>query len=433
MELSRRYNWPLFYCLITVVKAYTVFETTCPIPAAPASFVSSPNTRGTLDILWSSVFTVIACTWTLQHPNIPEQRNGRDPGQLGDVKWRLRGSYNSVMRMLWAVIAPEIIISAACGDLIEASHSNRELQEYAAQDGVKWTLAHSYYANMGGFIIRSKPTRINAYHDPYHLNAYGMYALRRRNYLQKLPDIATEELDDRSKSDGFVKVIAVGQIAWTILQILVRTARNLTNSPLEIAVVAFAVCAVIIYGLYWKKPQRICATETILQYPQDIPGEVLQALQEKHADDRFLAELFLVRKHVPLPGSRISIASSKRIGSKALLVVSTGTVGAAIFGGIHAAAWNFAFPSTAEKVLWRCASIYSAVSPFYCLLHFAVASGAKSRRKSTDLLSILILPLLGGLYVAARLFVLIEVVRTLCFLPPDAFVATWTSNIPHIV
>ena len=35
-------------------------------------------------------------------------------------------------------------------------------------------------------------------------------------------------------------------------------------------------------------------------------------------------------------------------------------------------------------------------------------------------------------YVVARLFLMFEVFRTLFFLPPGAFVATWSSSIPHV-
>lgn len=38
----------------------------------------------------------------------------------------------------------------------------------------------------------------------------------------------------------------------------------------------------------------------------------------------------------------------------------------------------------------------------------------------------------SGIYVVARLFILVELFRTLCFLPADAYVSTWTTNIPHV-
>jgi hypothetical protein len=65
----------LFLFLATGSHAYTRFDTTCTLPTVLVNFVSSPDSRGTLDILCSCLFTIIACTWTIQHLNIPEQRN----------------------------------------------------------------------------------------------------------------------------------------------------------------------------------------------------------------------------------------------------------------------------------------------------------------------------------------------------------------------
>lgn len=42
-----------------------------------------------------------------------------------------------------------------------------------------------------------------------------------------------------------VRAIAVIQILWTTVQLIVRGSRHLAVSQLEIAVAAFAVCAII--------------------------------------------------------------------------------------------------------------------------------------------------------------------------------------------
>lgn len=62
-------------------------------------YVTSASRRGTLDILWSSLFTVISCTWTVQHLNIPVQHDGRDPGILGDIKYPRKQPAGSSVQM----------------------------------------------------------------------------------------------------------------------------------------------------------------------------------------------------------------------------------------------------------------------------------------------------------------------------------------------
>lgn len=434
MGLSRRFSRLLLFCIIPLVQAYTVFETTCTAPTTLSNFVSSPNTRGTLDILWSSLFTILACTWTLQHPNVPEQRDGRDPGLLGDLKWRLKGFYRASLRMLCTVIAPELIIGVACHDFVVAKYERKRFQKYAAEDDVEWTLAHSYYANMGGFVIRSKPLGEKDYHDPYHLTAAGIYELRENNYIPKLPDIPMEEIADKSKGDGLVKAIAVGQILWTILQVIVRAARRLPVSPLEIAVVGFAVCAVIIYGLHWNKPQRVYATKTILEIDGEIAPEMLKSLEGTFDGENVLANVFHLPKQPSLPGSPISINSTNDDASDGGVASFCGSlIGAAVFGGVHVIAWDFAFPTRVERIFWRCASVYTTAFPVAIVLIMTLADTLDDIIPWFERVWKGCVILLNSLYVAARLVILVEIFRTLCFLPPGSYVSTWTSNIPHIV
>ena len=110
------------------------------------------------------------------------------------------------------------------------------------------------------------------------------------------------------------------------------------------------------------------------------------------------------------------------------------TVGSVIFGGIHVAAWNLSFPTPVEQILWRIASIMStALLPIMyivfllddVLLRYRSGLSLFPYRKSLNLI-------IGGLYVIARLFLLVEIFRTLFYLPEDAYITTWASNIPHV-
>ncbi|PTB66526.1 hypothetical protein BBK36DRAFT_1169117 [Trichoderma citrinoviride] len=333
MKTPRRSIYFLL-CLIPLVKAYTVFETNCSAPGTPANFVSSPNARGTLDILWGSLFTILACTWTLQHPNIPKQRGTGDPGRL------------------------------------EAHEDYKAMQDMAAEDGVAWSLSHCYYANMGGFVIRATPAEEEYFYELYHLKCRGICELRRRGDIKRLPDIATGDIEDKSKGDVFVKVIALGQILWSAFQIIARLARHLPVSPLEVAVVAFSACAVMIYGLYWDKPQRVGVTTTILTYDGVIPYDVLAALERIQHSTRVLTS------KDPLPGAPISFNSTRFVSYSGSVLANVITaLGGAVFGGIHAIAWNFTFPSTTELTLWRCASICTVAIPICICSPYLMSDG----------------------------------------------------------
>ena len=484
MALSYLRDRTLLFHLVASAEAYIKFEPTCSIPTTHVNFVSSPNSRGTLDILWSSLFMIIACTWTVQHLNIPEQRNGRDPGQVGDLKWKLKGFLQSAKWMMIMMIAPEFIVGMAYYDLLWAKESHQKLREFASQDHLPWTLTHTYYANMGGFVIqsgvqedvhvipyipaenvntgncpekanvsgtqvlevinndkvvqKSHPTTISKndgsypYHNPYHLTAIQICELRREGFLPKLPYISKEELDDKSKGNSFIKAIALFQIIWATIQIIVRAVRNIAISQLELAVIAFATCAVIIYLLYWSKPKSVSTVTTILQYQDQIPKDVLQRIEICTAGtSQFGTFLFTAKGGLkPRHGSWIENDALEFPGGDYSIALATWAMafGATLFGGIHIGAWNFEFPSRIELILWRCASVISAsFGPTILLLIYLKSFYPKVSNGN------ILTPISTFLYIMARLFLLVEIFRTLCFLPPDAYVSTWTTNIPHVI
>jgi len=336
---------------VALVQAYKAFEMQCSIPEGPVNYISSANTLGILDILWSGLLTIIACSWTIQHLNVPDQRGGRDPGWRGDIKWRLKGTWSTAKWMLTTLIAPEIVLGKALSDVAAAKITLKELQKFAKENGCQWSLTHSMFANMGGLVIRwgvgkqaTEPKQIDArtktesdstqprqqeefledisstgdqdsqylnppnglvdtqsleresgqviemnkieaeifatpatapaYHNPVFLNTSIIFKLRKANLLPRLPCITVEEINDRSKTDSFLRLIAIVQIIWTIVQIITRGVKRLPISQLEVTVVAFAVCAIVIYALNWSKPKGVLVPYTLLQYPAEVPPKI---------------------------------------------------------------------------------------------------------------------------------------------------------------
>lgn len=99
-------------------------------------------------------------------------------------------------------------------------------------------------------------------------------------------------------------------------------------------------------------------------------------------------------------------------------------IGSASFGALHIAAWNFIFPTRAEQIIWQTTSLFcTLIYPIYAALPLILPRGATPE---------VIYVMGSALYVLARLFLIVEIFRTLCFLPPSAYVATWASNIPHV-
>ncbi|KAN0090277.1 hypothetical protein V8E51_018856 [Hyaloscypha variabilis] len=341
--------------------------------------------------------------------------------------------------MLLTFIAPEFLLAKSFTDRRAVGSSRRKLQELAAEDGVQWTRVHSSFANMGGFVIRICNTTSDSGPSPrlarsrlYHLVASDVLALRANGILEKLPPITEEEINDKSKSDGLVRVIAVVQIMWMMVQIAVRTSRHLAISELEVSVLAFASCAIMIYLLNWDRPKGVQIPCTLIIYQGEILESVLGHIAARHpASTREiileLAEMVgVAAKDKTQPGDPIHnhVSYFESHSSRVSDVLSL-LLGGAIFGAIHIAAWNF-HRSTVPVLVYLAYGIL--LLSLVCCFDLENDNALLWLRIVTGISSI---PLCVA-YVVARLFIIVEIFRTLLFLPPSAYIATWASNVPHI-
>jgi hypothetical protein len=118
-------------------------------------------------------------------------------------------------------------------------------------------MTHSFWAIMGGISIDSKGS------EPFipdsqrsTLTANGISLLLKHD-PQLLPDISEEEVKDKSKESSFAKLVAFVQAAWFCLSCIARISQRLPVSLLELNTFAHALCTLIVYVLWWKKPLNI--------------------------------------------------------------------------------------------------------------------------------------------------------------------------------
>jgi hypothetical protein len=74
---------------------------------------------------------------------------------------------------------------------------------------------------------------------------------------QLLPDISEEEVKDKSKGSSLTKSAACIQASWFCLSCIARISQKLPLSLLELNTFAHALCPVIVYVLWWRKPLDI--------------------------------------------------------------------------------------------------------------------------------------------------------------------------------
>lgn len=82
-------------------------------------WLPNPRQRGTLDIIWSCIFTLSLCVYTAIHLNVPPPNVGKF-GFLGrKTKWVFIG-----------ILAPELVVYAAWRQLTQATYVARVLSEH---------------------------------------------------------------------------------------------------------------------------------------------------------------------------------------------------------------------------------------------------------------------------------------------------------------
>jgi len=465
------------------------FQPNCTLPTERGAFVVAPNVRSAIEIIWSCFAITVLCTWSIIRINVPPHVIPQTSSQW--VRWHAHLFRRKVLAFLTMLFAPEIIIGKAIVEWEYVSYSTLLLQKIADAEGVPWSRQHTVFLEMGGLAIRflddgesteenrstaatrrGRPAEaLDRYADELsqRLRKFGMPLWKRHphNYKMALqygpvsdhtgrflnpsqgniwtldslqmvaaheaglfkdsgfPKILAEDIQARDKSDGLFKAIAVLQVLWMAMQVVTRHTMGLPSSQLEISTLALAAISILVYGLQWSRPKDI-----------SVPLYFDMKSARNVVTEDLMRHFVTVKDTIDVParaaytipttefGSRL-YDNGARAGGRCMPMAII--LGGIIFGGVHLAAWNFSYPTLAEQVMWRVSSIYLMLGP---LLSIILASFLVRVLSEFGMRKVLT-PCLGVAYVAARLALLVGSLRSLWFLPPEAFVSTWAGNAPH--
>ncbi|KAI1452571.1 hypothetical protein F4805DRAFT_446991 [Annulohypoxylon moriforme] len=475
--------------------ASSTFQPSCSIPPESTNLVLAANVRGTFDILWTSLFTLITCCWTVQHLNVPRQPQKPEDSEQLEKGWRK--GFNNIIQiiqrsllsilpklkwMLLTLLVPEFLVGKSLqdrrlarkfiADMVDRNGLADDVCHGLEWAQEHWKMTHGFYVGMGGFAIKT-----NKSETPIFLNHRSLLYVcgvtrtadvqppevrvtaDKEAIVKELPQITEEEIKDKSKSDLFIKIITIGQLCWFIIQAIARGVRGLAIPQLEIAVLAYAACTIITFFLCLSKPKDV-QTPTMLLSKSSEQFQILSIrdrneLARLHPVSWFKITLrsqrfFGAQKPPrrteiilsPIPNdARYSHKPAMSIffGKQALLThMDDGffLVGM-IFGAIHCASWYSEFPTTLEQLLWRVSSVATAtlLPAYYILLLIDIHHGWKLILGGVPVLGFILtffemLAILG--YILARLYLVVEIFRSLCFQPSSAFITTWSSEIPHV-
>lgn len=171
-------------------------------------WVSTDCGRGTSDILWSCLATILLCVWTVIHLPVPEYC-GNSP-----LSKRQRIVRSDVGPALISVIAPEFLAISALNDLAHALQRKKSIKRLTRID---WTLTYQFFLDMGGLCIRSPSGRYLQLQTTEVIRAMqaspnnDKSTTTHSDWISELENLTGDQIKDLAKSDTLTKLIACGQ------------------------------------------------------------------------------------------------------------------------------------------------------------------------------------------------------------------------------
>ncbi|EXJ70427.1 uncharacterized protein A1O5_06495 [Cladophialophora psammophila CBS 110553] len=440
-----------FVSMITPASANTSVSNT----QFAKGWVNQPNGRGTWDIIQTCIVTLILCSWSSLVLNICSRK-----GRVSFLKNKLRW-------MLFTLFWPEITLGVAYEQWESASQCVEDFSKKNKQGYEKWTMRHAFFADMGGFLLKAPDF------PAFPVDGQQLLYLVENDYIP-YPNVDSGTIWDKNKADGFARAITLIQITWFSIQCIGRGVQHLTLSTLELLTINMIFCTVFTFHFWNHKPLDV-QTPIILRTDTTI-AEILVKAGDRAREPYKLTPLDFItaqptaanfvaawwwglglcfdgilfqinEKHRPVS----TFSNSKAIPPRGYsfwscffrILISAG------YFALHFAGWNFIFPTTIERKLWRAAMIYFMSLYFTYLVVFAVVtllSGWIARKyfhkEASTFIEVAsmfprwfqlgaLIPIYGS-YGIVRIYIVFEGFFSLRMLPIDAYDSVnWSNFIVH--
>ena len=328
-------------------------------------WTSSPDGRGTLNILWACVATIFLSTWSAICLNVPKP---------SDTIWtNLKRKFGIT---LLSILGPEFLLCYALSERQSAGASVACFKQLRQDD--KWTLKHAFFADMGGFILQTSDD-VSFFLDTKQILWLLKHHVISTTQFETSFLLDSKTINDRNKSDLSVRVIAISQALWFCVNVAARGIQGLAVTTLEINTIGIVVDSILVYYFWKNKPADVESTEVVKI--NITLSEMILLEEDEAARTRpyfrtpldfaarepwhfgllyfYLANIFKsIRPHSWRRKKKESLGrrSDFDLFPVSGVFVVIGYLAGLAFLGTNFIAWNFHFPTPIERLLWRISS-----------------------------------------------------------------------------
>ncbi|OBT39997.1 hypothetical protein VE00_09425 [Pseudogymnoascus sp. WSF 3629] len=333
-------------------------------------WTQTPNTRGSIDILYTCLSTIFLCSWTVLHLNIPSCSDTSKKIFLRKLKW-----------MGVAIMVPEFVTALAFNQWMQAWAIKRRLKT------VSW--AQAWFCVSGGLryseIAPADPDVPGSVEGKYRPRVI-LFCDDKGSRItppEAIPSIglpSDDMIKAENKTDSLSKIIVVLQVSWFTTQCISRAAEGLPISQLEIGTLAFVGCSMLTTAFWWHKPLDIrlwksysdaeVASIDMLGSESDSPSTQVCLGYYRLPNFVIASELRVRYRRAKTAPRNVEYEWEDYDGEKlfgfdgnAIRESVCGALLASLLGSIHIAAWNFQFPTKVEQIFWRTSTLMVTVSP----------------------------------------------------------------------
>jgi hypothetical protein len=156
------------------------------------------------------------------------------------------------------LLAPELVVYCAWIQWSNARELSRSIARANYPRKHPWTLAHSFFAGMGGFAVDSGD--FVSGQDYLYLTTAGVRRVVELGHT--LPDLRKEAIFDKSKADSLGKILVCLQAGYMVFQVIGRLAARLPITLLEVNTLGHVLCALTMYAFWFQKP--LCVSDPVV-------------------------------------------------------------------------------------------------------------------------------------------------------------------------